>query len=81
MSKINDALDTRIQKQTMPNRSPIWNDIIITRDEIDKRMQRVSSEATCECGKPNGDHPFSEGVLKLTGNYLYELCNGWLGKF
>lgn len=79
--RVNDALDRRFLEKTIPNRNPIWNDIVITRDEIDKRMHRVGSEGICECGKLNGDHPFSEAVLKLTGNYLYELCNGWLGKF
>lgn len=80
-NKTNEWLDKRYQEKTMSNRSPIWNDIIITRDEIDNRMLRVGSEGICSCGKLNGEHPFSEQVLKLTGNYLYELCTGKLGKF
>jgi hypothetical protein len=76
-----DAIDRMYQRLYKKNRSPIWDNVVITHDEIDARMHRVGQDGVCMCGKPNGEHPFSEAVLELTGNYLYELCNGWLAKF
>lgn len=80
-NQVFDRLTNLHNTKYSSNRHPMWKDIKITVEEIDKRMRRVSSDAICKCRKLISEHPVSEDVMKIYENFsLYELCDGTLGK-
>lgn len=81
MREVMDGLTQLHQKRFAANRAIFWKFIKhLTDEEIDELTLRVCKDGTCICGKPCGDHTYSELVYKRYGFLLLELCDGRLGK-